>query len=716
MKKILSLLLFVSSIAFSQAPPQGISHRGTVYNTSGVLVTGTAVKIRISILDNSATGSSVYQEIHSVTTNTQGQYSLNIGLGIPVSPYITTSFSTINWGTNSKFLKVEIDPTGVGTTYPVAGTNQLMSVPYALYANSTNQNSNVRIVNKINDLRSLSGAEDDIVYVKYHTVPWDGGGGFFTLLNNIVVKNNLGVIKPDNDGTVIVNQNLPSHRWVRKIDNYIDVRFFGTYGNFQHDDGLRIQKAIDVAAENVKASYSSKCTTVYIPVGNYKIHNTLLLKTGVSIKGDGLRSTFLTSGYLDDTVSPPDSNDGSRNDGYMMTMDRGRIEGCNISDISFVGGVSPYGANWSTAQETKTKGCMFFESVSTNEYGISDGGLWNCTFKNIRVVQFNGNGIMINGGQNLDFSRPNQFCVFENVTLQRQKDNVHSLLLNGQVGQFTFINSSFGGLLYSNATKALKGINCAITNNNSTFSGFNTSSVVTFLNCTFQDSEYGIFVKYSDALNIDNCWFENLDLAISVSDSDDGRPSTVNIQNSRFANAASFGSLPISNKHQNNPPIDYFGTCISSKGSNINVNNNFVTVSTVDNISSNKYFIGALDGNKSVRASGNTFLDTSLGKTYGITQNVSTCINNSIDLKGNNSVLLSLPTNQIIKNFSSTSMAGERIAIKINTPSVTINNTGNIRLGTNTTLTILYGKTLEFVKLDITEGVNTEIYQLLTVY
>lgn len=89
--------------------------------------------MKISILDNSASGTVVYSETHTPLTNSQGLYNLNIGQGTPLSGI----FSGISWGQNTKFIKVELDPAG-GTSYTSSGTSQLMSVPYALYAESVN--------------------------------------------------------------------------------------------------------------------------------------------------------------------------------------------------------------------------------------------------------------------------------------------------------------------------------------------------------------------------------------------------------------------------------------------------------------------------------------------------------------------------------------------------------------------------------------------------
>jgi hypothetical protein len=144
--------LLISLLTFAQAP-QGISYQAVAFDTSGNPVTNSNVGVRISILDNSATGTLVYEETHTKTTNAQGLFNLNIGQGTPSSG----SFSEINWGINTKFLKVEVDPNG-GTNYNITGTNQLMSVPYALYAEnidissistairSGNQNSEIIVI------------------------------------------------------------------------------------------------------------------------------------------------------------------------------------------------------------------------------------------------------------------------------------------------------------------------------------------------------------------------------------------------------------------------------------------------------------------------------------------------------------------------------------------------------------------------------------------
>ena len=131
MKKIVFLVTLLTTLITNAQVPQGISYQAIALNTSGNPVVSSNVRVKLSVLDNTATGTVLYSETHLKTTNPQGLFNLTIGQGTIVSG----TFNTINWGTNSKFLKVEMDATG-GTNYVVVGTTQLLSVPYALAADS----------------------------------------------------------------------------------------------------------------------------------------------------------------------------------------------------------------------------------------------------------------------------------------------------------------------------------------------------------------------------------------------------------------------------------------------------------------------------------------------------------------------------------------------------------------------------------------------------
>lgn len=132
MKRITTLIvffLFCMTALFAQAPGK-FTYQMVIRNNNNQLVTNSLVGVRVSILQNSATGNAVYSETQMLSTNTNGLLTMNIGEGTVVYG----SFAAINWGAGIFFLKSEIDPNG-GSSYSITSTQQLLSVPYALYAN-----------------------------------------------------------------------------------------------------------------------------------------------------------------------------------------------------------------------------------------------------------------------------------------------------------------------------------------------------------------------------------------------------------------------------------------------------------------------------------------------------------------------------------------------------------------------------------------------------
>ena len=131
MKKI--LLFFVAIMAMilvaeAQAPEK-FSYQAVIRDAAGNLVANEPVGVRISILQYTPDGSAVYSETHYRGTNANGLVTMEIGAGTVVSG----SFSNIDWASGPYFLKIETDVNG-STNYTLAGTQQMLSVPYALYA------------------------------------------------------------------------------------------------------------------------------------------------------------------------------------------------------------------------------------------------------------------------------------------------------------------------------------------------------------------------------------------------------------------------------------------------------------------------------------------------------------------------------------------------------------------------------------------------------
>ena len=133
MKKILTTLalLVATTILLAQAP-QKFSYQGVIRDAAGNLVRNAPVGVRVSLLKNSTEGVAVYCETHRQSTNANGLLTLTIGDGTVVGG----DMAAIDWADGPYFLKTETDITG-GSNYTLVGAQQLLSVPYALYAGST---------------------------------------------------------------------------------------------------------------------------------------------------------------------------------------------------------------------------------------------------------------------------------------------------------------------------------------------------------------------------------------------------------------------------------------------------------------------------------------------------------------------------------------------------------------------------------------------------
>ncbi|MCX6351399.1 MAG: hypothetical protein NTX03_06030 [Bacteroidetes bacterium] len=128
---MMCLITLLSYQAFAQSP-QAIPYQAVARNSSGVLIANQSISLRFSIRAGTATGTVVYKETQTATTNKFGSFSVNIGKGTVV----TGTFSSIRWDSASKFMQVELDAAG-GTSYTDMGTQQMLSVPYALFATAT---------------------------------------------------------------------------------------------------------------------------------------------------------------------------------------------------------------------------------------------------------------------------------------------------------------------------------------------------------------------------------------------------------------------------------------------------------------------------------------------------------------------------------------------------------------------------------------------------
>lgn len=160
MKKILLMFWILSGLfmGLSQAPEK-MSYQAIVRNGSGQLLINQGIAIKVSLLQGSPAGTLVYSERLTGNTNANGLISMEIGTGTVLSGV----FSSIDWTLGNYYLKTETDPSG-GTNYTIAGTSQLLSVPYAMYAKSAGGGGgsfSIPYANTVNNASTLFSLTND---------------------------------------------------------------------------------------------------------------------------------------------------------------------------------------------------------------------------------------------------------------------------------------------------------------------------------------------------------------------------------------------------------------------------------------------------------------------------------------------------------------------------------------------------------------------------
>ncbi len=128
--------LILSMIVIAQSPEK-MSYQAVIRNAENNLVSNQKVGMQISIIQGTTDGPTVYTETQTPTTNANGLVSIEIGTG-----NTTDNFAAIDWSDGVYFVKTETDIDGE-TNYTITGVNQLLSVPYALFAKEAGNVPNI---------------------------------------------------------------------------------------------------------------------------------------------------------------------------------------------------------------------------------------------------------------------------------------------------------------------------------------------------------------------------------------------------------------------------------------------------------------------------------------------------------------------------------------------------------------------------------------------
>lgn len=134
MKTIIKLIctyILLPLSLFSQSP-QLINYQAVARDNGGNILSNQSIGILIEVRQALPTGTVVYSETHNPTTNSFGLFNMAIGGGTPQ----VGTLAAIDWSAGPYYTEISMDANG-GTNYQSLGVSQMLSVPYALYAETS---------------------------------------------------------------------------------------------------------------------------------------------------------------------------------------------------------------------------------------------------------------------------------------------------------------------------------------------------------------------------------------------------------------------------------------------------------------------------------------------------------------------------------------------------------------------------------------------------
>jgi hypothetical protein len=208
MKKLYTFLALIVLTTINAQAPQGFNYQATVRNAAGDLIINQNVTFKFNIMLNTSTSLPVFSETHYVPTDDLGQVNLTVGEGTAT----TGTFADINWGNGSYYLGIELN---TGSSFVAMGTTQLLSVPYALYANSagstqTNSKTSIYLTGDITDAQAAAklatelGPDTENIYIRNTTQLTNVDLSSLVTAVKISIENNVALANVNLNGLTTV--------------------------------------------------------------------------------------------------------------------------------------------------------------------------------------------------------------------------------------------------------------------------------------------------------------------------------------------------------------------------------------------------------------------------------------------------------------------------------------------------------------------------------
>ncbi len=202
---LFTCILFLTALAATAQTPRAMNYQGLARDQAGELIANKLVALRISIVEGSPQGTTVYTEVHKTTTNAFGSFSLQIGRGAVEKG----KFENIAWGSTNQYLRIEFDAAG-GTSYKLMGSSELLSVPYAYHAGTAGK--------LFGTTSGPTGVPSQVwsLFGNSATDPTKAKLGTTDYTDLVMVTNNLERLRITKDGDIAIKTNL-------NVGNNVDI-------------------------------------------------------------------------------------------------------------------------------------------------------------------------------------------------------------------------------------------------------------------------------------------------------------------------------------------------------------------------------------------------------------------------------------------------------------------------------------------------------------
>ena len=308
LRAIVMALAIVSSMLAWASAPKGFSYQATVRNADGSLAVSKIVGVRVSILRGSVTGAVVYSETNTVKTNANGLFSLQVGAGTVKSG----SFADIDWADGTYYMRSEISLNN-NSVYDISATSQLLSVPFAMYADKAGEAKTAETLSGTLDYSSIinkpslsavatSGAYSDLTGAPTKVGAFANDANYLTNAANSLTRSGNSIVLNDMNGDPLSEvsilsteavdydslKNKPSLSAVAKSGAYSDLTGAPTnVSEFTNDAKYISEESQELQRQG---------DTVYLVGGKTKTSIDLTQTEAQTIGLDASKKLYITDG------------------------------------------------------------------------------------------------------------------------------------------------------------------------------------------------------------------------------------------------------------------------------------------------------------------------------------------------------------------------------------------------------------------------------------